>query len=196
MPAPKFTHDGILDAAAQEVLRRGAAVTIGDVARRLGAPSGSIYHRFPSREELLVRLWLRSVRRFHETYLAAGEGGDPEQALVAMALQVASFTAQHRAEAVAMTLFRQSRLVDTAPAPCQDEVRTVNDTVHARLAELGQARYARVTPRHLTLVHVAAIECPYGLVRPYLWTAIPDWMAETIAVSSRAILGLGDTPAT
>jgi len=65
-----------------------------------------------------------------------------------------------------MTLFRQSRLVDTAPEPCQDEVRTVNDTLHARLAELAQARYARVTPRHLTLVRVAAIECPYGLIRP------------------------------
>lgn len=196
MPAPKFTHDGILDATAEEVLQRGAAVTIGDVSRRLGAPSGSIYHRFPSREELLVRLWLRSVRRFHEAYLAVGDSEDPEQALVDMALRVASFTAQHQAEAVSMTLFRQSRLVDTAPAPCQDEVRMVNDTLHARLAELAQARYARVTPRHLTLVRVAAIECPYGLIRPYVWTAIPDWMTGAIEASSRAILGLGDAPAT
>ncbi len=192
MPAPKFTHDGILDATAQEILQRGAAVTIGDVSRRLGAPSGSIYHRFPSREELLVRLWLRSVRRFHEAYLAAGDSGDPEQALVDMALCVASFTAQHRAEAVSMTLFRQSRLVDTAPEHCRGEVHTVNDALHARLAELAQARYTRVTPRHLTLVRVAAIECPYGLIRPYLWTAIPDWMADAIETSSRAILGLGD----
>lgn len=196
MPAPKFTHDGILDATAEEVLQRGAAVTIGHVCRRLGAPSGSIYHRFPSREELLVRLWLRSVRRFHEAYLAAGDGEDPEQALVDMALCVASFTAQHQAEAVSMTLFRQSRLVETAPEPCQDEVRTVNDALHARLAELAQARYPRVAPRHLTLVRVAAIECPYGLIRPYVFTAIPDWMADAIEASSRAILGLGDTPAT
>ncbi len=196
MPAPKFTHDGILDATAEEVLQRGTAVTIGHVCRRLGAPSGSIYHRFPSREELLVRLWLRSVRRFHEAYLAAGDGEDPEQALVGMALCVASFTAQHQAEAVSMTLFQQSRLVETAPEPCQDEVRTVNDALHARLAELAHARYARVTPRHLTLVRVAAIECPYGLIRPYVWTAIPDWMADAIEASSRAILGLGDAPAT
>ena len=195
MPAPRFTHNGILDATAEEVLQRGTAVTIGDVCRRLGAPSGSIYHRFPSREELLVRLWLRSVRRFHEAYLAAGDGEDPERALVDMALCVASYTAQHQAEAVSMTLFRQSRLVDTAPQPCQDEVRTVNDTLHARLAELAQARYARVTPRRLTLVRVAAIQCPYGLIRPYVWTAIPDWMTGAIEASSRAVLGLGDTPA-
>jgi len=125
-----------------------------------------------------------------------GDGEDPKQALVDMALRVASFAAQHQAEAVPMTLFRQSRLVDTAPAPCQEEVRTVNDTLHVRLAELAQSRYDRVTPRHLTLVRVAAIECPYGLVRPYLWTGIPDWMADAIEASSRAILGLGDTPAT
>lgn len=196
MPAPKFTHDGILDATAQEVLQRGAAVTISDVSRRLGAPSGSIYHRFSSREELLIRLWLRSVRRFHEAYLAAGDGEDPGQALLSMALCVASFAAQHQAEAVSMTLFRQSRLVDTAPEPCQGEVRKVNDSLHARLAELAQARYPRVTSRHLTLVRVAAIECPYGLIRPYVWTAIPDWMTGAIEASSRAILGLGDVPAT
>ncbi|MGH3437410.1 MAG: hypothetical protein ACRDRN_13195, partial [Sciscionella sp.] len=80
--------------------------------------------------------------------------------------------------------------------PCLEEVRTVNDALHARLAELARARYARMTPRHLTLVRVAAIECPYGLIRPYVRTAVPDWAADAIEASSRAILGLGDTPAT
>lgn len=196
MPAPKFTHDGILDATAQEVLQRGAAVTIGDVSQRLGAPSGSIYHRFASREELLVRLWLRSVRRFHEAYLAASDNEDPEQALIGMARCVASFTAQHQADAVSMTMFRHSRLIDTAPESCQGEVRTINDTLHVRLAKLAEARYTRVTPRHLTLVRVAAIDCPYGLVQPYVWTTIPDWMTSVIEASSRAVLGLADAPAT
>jgi len=95
-----------------------------------------------------------------------------------------------------MTLFRQSCLLHTAPEPCRDEVRTLNDTLHVRLAELAQARYARVTPQHFTLARVAATECPYGLIRPYVWTAIPDWMADAIEASSGAILDLGDTPAT
>jgi len=33
------------------------------VARTAGAPTGSIYYRFTSREKLLIRLWLRCGRR-------------------------------------------------------------------------------------------------------------------------------------
>ena len=195
MATAKFTQDGILDATAEEVLVKGSSVTIGDVSRRLGAPSGSIYHRFPSREDLLVRLWLRSVGRFHEAYLAAGRHKDPEQALVDMALCVASFTAQHQADAVGMTLYKQSRLVEIAPEARRGQVRTINDAVQRRLVELTRRRYPRATQRRLALVRVAAVESPYGLVRPYVWTTVPNWMAGAIEASTRAILRLGDRPA-
>lgn len=192
MPAAKFTADGILDAAAQEVLRRGAGATIGDIARRLGAPTGSIYHRFASREELFVRLWLRSVRRFHVAYLAAGEDPDPEGALLAMAASVATFTRDHQADAAAMTLFRQSRLVETAPESCRGEVEQVNVEIHRRLANLAELRYGAPTPRQLAYVRIASSEGPYGLVRPYIWDGVPDWLPDVVVASSRAVLALGD----
>jgi AcrR family transcriptional regulator len=192
VPAAKFTPDGILDAAAQEVLSHGAEVTIGAIARRLGAPSGSIYHRFASREELLVRLWLRSVSRFHEHYLAAGEHPDPHRALLGMAVCVATFTRDHQPDAAAMTLFRQSRLAPAAPASCRAEVEQVNVGIHQRLAELTTLRYPEPGDRHRTLARVAAIEGPYGLVRPYVWDTVPDWLPEVIEVSSSAVLALGD----
>lgn len=193
MAIAKFTADGVLDAAAQEVLLRGPYVTIGDIARRLGAPTGSIYHRFDSREELLVRLWLRSVRRFHVAYLEAGDDPDAERALLSMAASVATFTRDHQAEAAAMTLFRQSRLVDSAPESCRREVAQVNNEIHTRLASLAALRYGGdPTPRQLAYVRVASSEGPYGLVRPYIWDGVPDWLPEVIVVSSRAVLALGD----
>ncbi|GAA3692222.1 TetR/AcrR family transcriptional regulator [Zhihengliuella alba] len=192
MPAAKFSHDGILDAAAREALEHGTDVKVGAVARRLGAPSGSIYHRFPSRDELLVQLWLRSVRRFHEHYLAAGGDPDPQRALLGMAVSVASFTREHQSDAAAMTLFRQSRLAETAPVSCRAEVEQVNVDVHRRLAELAEARYPRRTQRHETLVRMAAIEGPYGLVRPYVRGSVPEWLDEVVEASSRGILALGD----
>jgi AcrR family transcriptional regulator len=134
VPSAKFTADGILDAAAQEILDGSARadVTIGAIARRLGAPSGSIYHRFASREELLVRLWLRSVSRFHQHYLAAGDDPDPQRALLRMAVCVATFTRDHPSDAVAMTLFRQSRLIQDAPESCRAQVEHINVGVHRR----------------------------------------------------------------
>ncbi|WP_327149889.1 hypothetical protein [Nocardia sp. NBC_01329] len=91
-----------------------------------------------------------------------------------------------------MTLYRQSRLVQTAPESCREEVEQVNEGIHRRLAELTDLRYPLPTDRHRSLVRVAAAEGPYGLVRPYLRNAVPDWMPEVVVASSRAILELGD----
>lgn len=192
MPAAKFSSEGILDAAADEILLHGADATIGAIAGRLGAPTGSIYHRFASREELLVRLWLRSVGRFHEHYLKAGDHPDPQRALLGMAVCVATFTRDHQPEAAAMTLFRQSRLAQTAPASCRVEVEQVNVGIHRRLAALTASRYPHPTDRHRALVRVAAIDGPYGLVRPYVWDTVPDWLPEVIEASTSAVLALGD----
>lgn len=192
MATAKFTSDGILDAAADEVRTHGPDVRIADIARRCGAPTGSIYHRFGSREELLVQLWLRSVRRFHVDYLAAGEHEDADRALLGMAECVVTFSRDHHRDAVAMTLFRQSRLVETAPESCRAEVEHINDEIHRRLGELTASRYPRPTDRHRALVRAAAADGPYGLVRPHLWSAVPDWLPEAVVASSRAILALGD----
>ena len=192
MAIAKFTFDGILDAAAREVRLHGREVRIADIARALGAPTGSIYHRFDSREELLVRLWLRSVRRFHVDYLAAGDRQDAEQALLGMAECVITFTRDHRDDAVAMTLYRQSRLLQTAPESLRREVAEVNVELHARMAELTTLRYPAPEPRHHSLVRIAAAEGPYGLVRPYLWDTLPPWLPQVSIASARAILALGD----
>ncbi|THD45302.1 MAG: TetR family transcriptional regulator [Bradyrhizobium sp.] len=37
---------------------------MGAISHRLGASSGSIYHRFPSRNALLGRLWMQKAAQF------------------------------------------------------------------------------------------------------------------------------------
>lgn len=192
MPVAKFSPDGILDAAAYEVWGSGRDVRIADIARRLDAPTGSIYHRYSSRDELLTSLWLRSVRRFHVDYLIAAGHSDPERALLAMAECVVTFSRDHRLDAVAMTLYRQSRLLESAPQSLRSEVAAVNTEIHARMTELAELRFPDPGPRHYSLVRIAAAECPYGLVRPYLWDTIPQWLPEVAVASAEAILATGD----
>ena len=54
MPRPaRFTRDELLDAAAALLAADGpSAVAMSVVARAVGAPSGSMYHRFPTRAAL------------------------------------------------------------------------------------------------------------------------------------------------
>src|ERR1700752_4830879 len=66
MPRPAlFTVDELLDAAAALLAADGpSAVTMSAVARAAGAPSGSMYHRFPARAALCGELWLRTEEGF------------------------------------------------------------------------------------------------------------------------------------
>lgn len=77
---PRFDADELLDAAVLLAAAGGpAAVTMSAVAQTVGAPSGSVYHRFPGRPALLAEVWLRTVEDFQEGYLAALDG-DPDPA--------------------------------------------------------------------------------------------------------------------
>ncbi len=63
----KYSDSMILDAMAAEVAAAGLdGASVAAVAARLGAPSGSVYHRFPSRKHLLGALWVRTLSSFHD----------------------------------------------------------------------------------------------------------------------------------
>lgn len=188
----KFTTEQFLDGALVAVGRHGTAATLAHVGAAVGAPSGSLYHRFPTREHLFVALWLRSVRRFHAGLLAAAAIDDPHAALAACAVHVPRFCREHPDEALALTLYRQQVLVQEAPEGLADEVRTVNDAVLAQYRRLCRRRYGRTSKHLLAVVATAVQQCPYGLVRPYVGGDVPRWLDDAVLAASTAILALGD----
>src|SRR5258706_13629002 len=72
MARPSFGHAAFLTAARDIAAQNGpAAVTVSSVTERLGAPSGSFYYRFPSRDILLAELWLATALAFQQRFVAA-----------------------------------------------------------------------------------------------------------------------------
>jgi AcrR family transcriptional regulator len=188
----KFTDDQVLDAARAAVAAFGPSVTIAQIATTMDAPVGSIYHRFESRDHLLVRLWLRSIGRFQAGLLEAADDTDVERALLRSALHIPRFCREHPTTSLAMTLFRQQRLVGDAPSGLEAEVRGVNNAVDAALAELVRRRWGRSSTRRHRLADTAVRQSPYGLVRPYVGGKVPSWLDEVVEASTSAILRLGD----
>ncbi|WP_288798240.1 TetR/AcrR family transcriptional regulator [uncultured Arsenicicoccus sp.] len=188
----KFTADDLLDGALRAVAAHGASATVAQVAQDVGAPIGSIYHRFPSREHLFVALWLRSIRAFHVGLLATRELDDPRDALLAQAVHVPRWCREHPDVAVAMTLYRQRELLAAPPAGLEEEVRTLNDDVWA----LGRAQAAGFYGRrdeHLEQVMALAVrQCPYGLMRPFIGSRMPmpPWLDDACVAAAAAILDL------
>ena len=77
MGQAKFNQTDFLAAAQAIAAAEGpAAATIASITARLGAPTGSFYHRFGSRNVVLGELWLRAVVDFQEGISAALDAGD------------------------------------------------------------------------------------------------------------------------
>jgi len=190
----KFSSDQILDAARAAVTRHGRAATIAHVAAQIDVPVGSIYHRFGSREELFVALWLRSIRRFHVGLLTAAQGEDPHRALLECAVHIPRYCRAHPAEAVALTLYRQADLLADGPAALAEQIRTVNDEVFAAISDLTRRRYGRADADRLEVVTLAVQQCAYGLVRPYLGRDVPALLDDAVEVAADALLRLGERP--
>ncbi len=188
----KFTSEQILDAARDAAVEHWRDTTITHVAERVGAPTGSIYHRFPSRDALFGSLWARSIHRFHQGLLLVAEIEDPKASMAAMARHIPRFCRENPGDAKAMTLYRLSDLLPKIPAEQRAELATINDDVDTELRRVTARRYGRLTDRRYRLALLGTRQCPYGLVRPLIGGEIPCAFDAICVAATEGILALGD----
>ncbi|WP_141579275.1 TetR/AcrR family transcriptional regulator [Actinomadura sp. WMMA1423] len=178
----KFSEDRILDAALAVTAEGGpAAATIAAIADRLGAPSGSLYHRFGSRDLLLATLWTRCVRRFQAGFVAALESGDAEAA----ALHTPRWCRANPAEAAVLLLHRRRDLAAAWPAELAEPLAALNARAAGALTAF--ARDHGVDRDRLVF---ATVDVPYGAVRRHLLDRRPPpaGVDELVATTCRAVL--------
>jgi AcrR family transcriptional regulator len=162
MPRPAlFTLDGLLDAAAALLAADGpSAVTMSAVARAAGAPSGSMYHRFPTRAALCGELWLRTEERFHAGVTAAlATSADPQGRCVAAARFTVQWCRDHPVEA--RVLLTGADALGAADWP--DELTRRRKRLHRALR-----RTLAELPADRDRVNAAVIDIPYAVVRRHL----------------------------
>ncbi|WP_067542174.1 TetR/AcrR family transcriptional regulator [Nocardia crassostreae] len=184
----RFSDDQILD-AARDLLADPATnrPTIAAIGAASGVHTGSIYVRFASVDELLARLWLRSIQRFHLGLIAALSGDDP---LLAAATYLIRYCRTHPTEARAMKMFRHDELLDVGSDALRAEIATVNDRMNDALCAAVAAEFGAADERRMAIAAAAVKAIPYGLVRQYIAGAqpIPDWVEEVTATATAAVL--------
>lgn len=187
----KYTDHDILDAALALVAEdgpQGAAVVA--IAKRLGAPSGSVYHRFASRDLILATLWMRTVRRFQKGFLSALDRDDPLEAARAAVIHVLTWSAAHSAEARVLTLYRREDLIALWPEELGDQLFTLNDEVARAITAFAAAHFGTVDKATLGRAQFALIDVPYAAARRIIDTAnrTPSWLKDTAVAASLAAL--------
>jgi AcrR family transcriptional regulator len=188
----KFNKEQILDATARLVAEGGPALaTVAGIAERLGAPTGSIYHRFSSRDLLLARLWIRTVRRAQEGGVAALSQHDVEKAAIDAALHVPRWSRSNLDDACVLLLYRREQLAEQWPAELGDELATLNDAIEAGVRSFVRRRFGSVTKANLEVTSFALLDVPYAAVRRYLikGSPPPPSVDDLIARTVRCILG-------
>jgi AcrR family transcriptional regulator len=193
VPRPQLhPSDTMLDAARDLLIEGGSAsATVEAIADVSGAPTGTIYHRFGSRNGLLTRLWIRAVYRSQASFLAALEHEDARAAALAAAQSILEFCEQEPADARLLVSFRREDLIRTAPSgQLADELEELNRPVEAAVVSLARRLYGRPTRAALNRTLFAVFDLPYGAVRRYLiaGTKIPAGLGDDLARAVEAVL--------
>jgi AcrR family transcriptional regulator len=189
VPRPELhTADGLLDAARSLVLEGGArAATVNRLVEVSGAPKGSIYHRFGTLDELLGALWLRTVRRSQDAFVAALAVEDAVEAAVAAALSLHDFARDHPADARLLAAVRREDLVHTASG---DELRRVNARLPEVMGGLARRLYGRASRAAVERTMFAVVDLPLGAVRRHLveGSPLPPALRDQLEAAVRAAL--------
>jgi AcrR family transcriptional regulator len=130
------------------------------VARAANAPSGSMYHRFPTRAALCGELWIRTEERFHAGMRAAlATSQEPQTRCVAAARFTVQWCRDHPVEAQVLLTGADALGEADWPVEMTSRRKRLHSTLRRMLAGM---------PSDLDRVNAAVIDIPYAVVRRHL----------------------------
>lgn len=187
MPRPaRYSVDTLLDVAAELLAAEGpSAVTMSAVARAAGAPSGSVYHRFPTRAALCGELWVRTEERFQEALIEAlSEEQDAQRRCVAAALRIVQWCRENSTEAQVLLAGPHELGLGDWPDPISGRRKRLQRKLRKAMAGL---------PDEEGRVSAAVIDVPGAIVRRHLRArqSIPASADAIVADCARALIPPG-----
>lgn len=153
------------------VSERGpSAATIAEIAGHTGAPTGSLYYRFASRDVLLGSLWLELVERFQSGFVRTlGRDGG-----LSAALYTPSYARERPREARVLLLHRRGDFADTRwPPGFGERAATLGDELDEALRAFTRRTLGEDSLDTVRRVSFALVDAPYAAVRRHLTRGEP-----------------------
>jgi len=188
-------HDtGVLLDAARDLIVGGGphAAGIRAIAERSGAPSGSLYHRFGSRDALVAQAWLRAVHRFQAGFLAALAGAsDPRDGVEDAVRWSVLFALSEPADAHLLLRYSRRDLLRTEPrGALAAALAAVNEPLEQATRTLAVRLYGAASGEALERVTYAIMDLPLAVLRRHLIAGtLTPASAGTLATAARALVG-------
>ncbi len=188
----RYPAQQILDTAARLAAADGpAGSTIGAIASALGAPTGSIYHRFSSRDVLLAELWLQTVESFQIGFQAALARPQPLQAGLDAALYTPRWVRAHPAPARLLLLHRREDFLPGGwPVEVAQRAAELEGQGELALRSFARRALGSSSVRALRRARYAVIDLPYAAVCPHVHAdeSPPTVVDELITCAYRGVM--------
>ena len=187
-----FSAEAILDATAQVAAEHGpSGATIGSIARRLGGPTGSIYHRFASRDVLFAELWLQLVDAFQSGFVAALSGPDPRRAGLDAALHTPRWVRTHPVPARLLLVHHRDDFVSGGwPPEVADRAARLAKDMDKAIRSFARRALGGSGADALRRARFALVEIPGAAVRGHLRSGevLPDVTEDLVTDAYLAVV--------
>ena len=195
MPRPaRFDDEQIVAATAKVAAAHGpAGATVARIAGALRAPTGSIYHRFASRDVLLGEVWLRAAESFQAGFAAHLAGPDAKAAGLAAACYVPRQVREAPQQARILLLHRREDFLHRGwPAPMKARAKALSAQMDEGLRSFCMRLFGRADAASLRIAGYALAEAPLAAVRRHVEAkeAPPPVVDELIAATYLACIAM------
>ena len=184
----RFRKEDFIEAALELLAERGlAGVTMAAISKRTGAPVGSVYHRFKSREILLAELWVALIESFQEGFIAVLQSGATEKA----ALYTLKWIREHRHKARVFLLHHREQLIaGDWPDEMKEKVETLMNGLNDCLTDFARQHMGKATRQNLARIAFCLIHVPMSAARDYLESGrpVPTYYDKLVLETYRAVL--------
>ncbi len=188
-----FERSDLRGAALRLVADRGPrGVTIAALAREVGAPTGSIYHRYRSREQLLAELWMDVVERFQDGFVTRLAHADDVAGGVASARFMATWAREHPLESRLLLLHhRRDFMSGDWPAELAERAAALEPQLGGALRAYAQRAFGHTDAETMARLRFALLDAPFGGIKPCVQARkrVPPVIDDLIAQTARAVLG-------
>jgi len=195
MPRLAKFHDAqFLDAARRVVSRLGpSGATISAIAQAIGAPTGSLYHRFPSRDFLLGEVWLQAAEAFQSGYCAELRGPDAHDAGLAAIRYFVERVRANLPEARTLLLYRREDFIDRGwPKAMERRAAQLAEQSRHELRAFTRRLTGRSDQQAIRMLAYALLEAPLAAVRRHIEAneVPPPYIDRLVAATYEAVVRL------
>lgn len=161
-----FDQDSFILSAIELIALGGpASATMSAIAKNAGAPTGSLYHRFPSRTALLGAVWITALGSMSDHMLPLLNQKRTDQAVQALI----HWIEENPAFARLIMLYEESDIID---GPLPDNLHTKLSKTHRALGKalssLLKSLGKDLSPANMALVNFALFDGPIAAMKPAL----------------------------